>query len=132
MDLSGKTILITGAAGRIGSATARMAFAYGADLVLADLSEERLTLLVSELRQAGSQKVYSFPSDITSTKGIDHLFAEIGRSLLTITSAVHCAYPTSSGWGTKVRMFRKRTSIRICRCNLAARFYSLRKYLAIS
>ena len=45
MDLSGKTILITGAAGRIGSATARMAFAYGADLVLADLSRNDLHFL---------------------------------------------------------------------------------------
>ena len=101
MDLSGKTILITGAAGRIGSAAARMAFACGADLILADLAEERLALLESELRQAGDKKVYSFPSDITSAKGIDQLFAEIGRSLLTVTSAVHCAYPTSSGWGSK-------------------------------
>ena len=87
---------------------------------------------MSELRQAGSQKVYSFPSDITSTKGIDHLFAEIGRSLLTITSAIHCATQPRQVGAQNLRMFRKRTSIRICRCNLAARFYSLRKYLAIS
>lgn len=101
MDLSGKTILITGAAGRIGSATARFAIACGADLVLADLAAEGLALLENELRQASGQKVHSFPSDITSAEGIDQLFEQIGASFLSITSAVHCAYPTSSGWGAK-------------------------------
>ena len=101
MDLSGKTVLITGAAGRIGSATARMALASGADLVLVDIDVERLAILNSELTELSSQEVHSFPCDITSSIGINQLFAWLGRSFLAITSAVHCAYPTSAGWGAK-------------------------------
>lgn len=42
MDMSGKTVLITGAAGGIGNATARVFAKAGANLVLSDLTGERL------------------------------------------------------------------------------------------
>ena len=38
MDLLDQTILITGAAGRIGSATAKLGLSLGAKLVLVDIS----------------------------------------------------------------------------------------------
>ena len=99
MNLSGKTVLITGAAGRIGSATARMALDHGANLILADLAVQKLTLLEDELRRQARQDIFTFVGDITSTQGLDELFSQVGTSLPSITSAVHCAYPTSEGWG---------------------------------
>ena len=101
MNLSGKTVLVTGAAGRIGCATARMALNLGADLILSDVAAEKLTLLEDELRSQTTQNVYSFVGDITSTQGLENLFSQVGTSLPSITSAVHCAYPTSVGWGAK-------------------------------
>lgn len=101
MDLTGKTVLITGAAGRLGSATARMALAFGSDLVLADLATDKLHVLADELRGSSTQQVYALSCDVTSSSGLDDLFSYLTSLSLRITSAVHCAYPTSAGWGAK-------------------------------
>ena len=99
MDLVGKTILITGAAGRIGSATARLAVAAGADVILSDIAGDRLSRLEHELISTSASKVFSFEADLTSENSIDQLLSQSLDCVSTITSAVHSAYPTSPGWG---------------------------------
>ena len=98
--LVGKNVLITGGAGRIGSATAKSALNEGAQVVLADISAERLEDVVSSLPASTRSRVHSITADVTSeagiTKLIDHAAYEVGP----ITSAVHSAYPTSVGWGS--------------------------------
>ena len=101
MDLSGKTILITGAAGRIGSATARLAVEAGADVILSDIAGQRLRNLEQDLLSAYRNKIFSVEADITSEDGIDYLLSRSCDFASTITSAVHSAYPISAGWGTR-------------------------------
>ena len=101
MDLAGKTILITGAAGRIGSATARLAVAVGADVILSDIAGDRLRSLEQDLTSISKNKVFSIEADITSEEGIDYLFTQCHECVDTITSAVHSTYPTSPGWGVR-------------------------------
>ncbi|OZI70815.1 SDR family NAD(P)-dependent oxidoreductase [Bordetella genomosp. 12] len=54
-DLRGKTVMITGAAGGIGSAMSRALGQEGASLVLADLAGEALDGLVAELAATGGK-----------------------------------------------------------------------------
>lgn len=61
-DLTGKTILITGAARGIGAETARQAVAAGADVVIADVLDDDGKALAAEL---GAQAVYQH-LDVTS------------------------------------------------------------------
>ena len=60
--MSGARILITGAAGGIGGATARRLARNGARLVLADLPGEALDRLTAELRSCGSD-AFTVPFD---------------------------------------------------------------------
>lgn len=101
MDLAGKTILITGAAGRIGSATARLAVAAGADVILSDIAGNRLRSLEQDLISISTNKVFSIEADITSEEGIDLLLSQSRDYANIITSAVHSVYPTSPGWGAR-------------------------------
>ena len=101
LNLKGKTILITGAAGRIGSSVARLASSAGADVVLGDISLEKLNFLESQLKADFSNQVFSIESDITSVQGIEHLINRSLECVDNITSAVHSAYPVSAGWGTR-------------------------------
>lgn len=101
IDLSQKTILITGAAGRIGSATARLAATAGADVILSDIAGDRLRSLEQDLKSVSTNKIFSVEADITSEEGIDYLLSQSYDCVNTITSAVHSAYPTSPGWGKR-------------------------------
>jgi NAD(P)-dependent dehydrogenase (short-subunit alcohol dehydrogenase family) len=108
MDLSGRTILITGAAGRIGSAAARLAVAAGADVVLSDIAGQRLRNLEEDLRSNCGNKIFSVEADITSEDGIDYLLSRSIDCVKIITSAVHSAYPVSVGWGTRFEELKAR------------------------
>lgn len=61
-DLSGKVVLITGAAGGIGAATARALYASGASLVLADVTQALADGLAAEF---DPQRVLALPLDVT-------------------------------------------------------------------
>ena len=101
MELEAKTVLITGAAGRIGAECARQAVAAGADVILADINQEGLEKLARELRCHSGQRINTYKCDVTKEDGLDMLLKEAQLFTPKITSAVHSAYPTSAGWGTK-------------------------------
>ena len=99
-SLIGQNILITGAAGRIGSATAKHALTSGATVLLADIAPEPLELLVAELADSDTSRVHTFVTNVATQQGIDSLFAKALASVESIDGAVHSAYPRSAGWGT--------------------------------
>lgn len=66
--LKGKAVVVTAAAGTgIGSSTARRALVEGADVVVSDYHERRLTETRDELAALGLGKVAAVVCDVTST-----------------------------------------------------------------
>ena len=105
-SLFGQNILITGAAGRIGTATAKQALDAGANVVLVDISRKELDRLVSELSVYDSDRFFDIVGDTSTADGIDSLVSQVSISYGTIDGAVHCAYPRSKGWGAKFESFQ--------------------------
>ena len=101
MPLSGISVLITGAAGRIGSATARLALQSGATVVLVDVAKKRLDELASDLSRPDAIKVFAIEADVTTPEGIDQLIDKALSYVGQLDAAVHSAYPTSKGWGAR-------------------------------
>jgi len=88
--LKGKVVLITGAAGGIGQATARTFVKEGASLLLTDLIEDDLSELASELSEIGG-KVVTKTLDVTSESdwinGIGLAVEEFGALNIVINNA---------------------------------------------
>lgn len=74
--LEGKTILITGGAGGIGSATACACVAMGARIVLTDIREDALKSVIESLPapSCGGENLY-FTADLTNPEELDTLVA---------------------------------------------------------
>ena len=72
--LAGKVAIITGAAGGIGAASARLFAAEGAALALADTNAERLAILAGEIEAAGGQALAQ-PTDVTDGAAVAALVA---------------------------------------------------------
>ncbi len=93
-----KVVLITGGAGRIGSSLCRAILESGGRVIISDKDSSRGKALEEEL--STSEAVF-LESDTTNIQSIDALISKSEEIFNEpINCSVHCAYPTSSGWGS--------------------------------
>ncbi|MEE2602466.1 MAG: SDR family NAD(P)-dependent oxidoreductase [Pseudomonadota bacterium] len=87
-DLNGKVVLITGATGGIGAASARALYSKGANLVLTDLSQQSLDLLAAEF---DATRVLAVPLDVTDAAAskavVKQAVAHFGRLDIAFANA---------------------------------------------
>ena len=72
--MQSKVVIITGAAGGIGSAIAKSFLAAGYKVVVLDLQQERVDEMVSTLN---ADTVSGYACDVTSEPGMQRIFAEV-------------------------------------------------------
>jgi NADP-dependent 3-hydroxy acid dehydrogenase YdfG len=81
MDLSGRTIAITGASSGIGEATALACAQAGAAVALAARREDRLADLVSRIEDEGGRAV-ALPTDVSDERSarafVEHAYEQLG------------------------------------------------------
>ena len=75
--LEGKTVLVTGAGGGIGRATAIACSKMGATLVVTDINAETLAETLSLLETEGERKHLMFTADLTNDEVLDKMVAEM-------------------------------------------------------
>ncbi len=75
--LEGKTILVTGAGGGIGRATAISCSKMGATLVVTDINAETLAETLSLLESDGDRNHQMFTADLTNEEALDKMVAEM-------------------------------------------------------
>jgi len=100
--INNQVVLITGAAGRIGSAIAHQLHDQGASLILNDISSDLLTEVESSFNNKRLSSCIAIPMDSTTEEGISSLLQISSGYFPHIHSAVHCAYPRSQTWGDKI------------------------------
>ncbi|MFI6831827.1 SDR family NAD(P)-dependent oxidoreductase [Kribbella sp. NPDC050241] len=88
-NLEGRRILVTGAAGGIGSAVARLLSEGGAQLALSDIGTDDLDQLAGGL--AGSGKVTALPADLSNTAEASALAGHAAATLGGLDGLVNCA-----------------------------------------
>jgi NAD(P)-dependent dehydrogenase (short-subunit alcohol dehydrogenase family) len=91
MKFQGKTIIITGASGGIGFATAKSFASEGANIVLADINEDGLNKARDQLKETGLDKVWISRCDVSKEKEVESTIAgaidNFGRLDIVVNNA---------------------------------------------
>ena len=96
-DLLNQTILVTGAAGRLGTAFSQRIVASGGQVLLTDINQSSGIRLAKELI---GERAHFFEADITTLEGIQQSVQACLSRFGRLDAVVHAAYPRSDGWGT--------------------------------
>jgi NAD(P)-dependent dehydrogenase (short-subunit alcohol dehydrogenase family) len=94
-----KTIIVTGGAGRIGSALAADLVKQGDKVLLGDINKSKLLKIKKKLN---SKNIEIFQGDLTTKNNIDRFIKFGVKKFKNIHAAVHCSYPTSKKWGARL------------------------------
>ena len=103
-NIKDKTILITGAAGLIGSSLAKEASDLGAKLILTDFNKEKLDKISEELL-AKNKEIYTLHINLSSQNAIELLMEKTLARFDRVDSAIYCQYPKSRGFGDSFKDF---------------------------
>ncbi|HGH6024246.1 TPA: SDR family NAD(P)-dependent oxidoreductase [Vibrio mimicus] len=95
-SFEGKYILITGAAGGLGTQLARTYAQLGANLLLASRNQAKLDELATSLVQFGGA-YHTFPFDMANQHGVDDLFNRISNVIDHIDIAINNAGSFAAG-----------------------------------
>lgn len=102
--LNDKVVLITGAAGLIGSVIAESVVKSKGKVVLVDVNSGRLGELESSI---GSGLCITVVADASLPDEIDRCIATAERYFGGVDAAIHSAYPRSDGWGSRFEEIKK-------------------------
>ena len=107
MTFNDRTAVITGAAGRIGRATARQLAEHGVKLYLTDLNMEKLETVVADLRQIHPE-IYPVYMDVSVPENIEQasqmILQRAGRVDILVNNAG--CWPPGSALETSVENFK--------------------------
>ncbi len=101
-NLENKTIIITGGAGLLGSAFSSICAKNKANLIIADINEDRTIYLVENLkRETENNNILFQRCDITNIREISDLIIKILDKFGKIDALVNNAYPRNNNYGKK-------------------------------
>mgnify|MGYP001816531358 FL=1 len=91
MELSDKTIAITGGARGLGAAMATRLSGKGCNIALIDLDDEGLAATAAACSDAGAPRVVSYNVNVSSEADVEKLFADIGNDFAALHGLVNNA-----------------------------------------
>jgi NAD(P)-dependent dehydrogenase (short-subunit alcohol dehydrogenase family) len=100
-DLTGKVIVITGGAGRIGSEFCRSVAQCGGLAIIADMDETKGCELALDIGRNSDYRAEFMAVDITSKESVCHLIESLRFRYGRIDALVNNAYPRNSHYGRK-------------------------------
>jgi NAD(P)-dependent dehydrogenase (short-subunit alcohol dehydrogenase family) len=101
-NLKGKTVIITGGAGLLGSAFSKACAEHGANVVIVDIDEEKANELIKQIKkETGNNNVIFQKCDITNTNDIQNLIDTTLNKFGKIDALVNNAYPRNKNYGRK-------------------------------
>jgi len=101
MDLSGKTIIVTGACGLLGKEIVKGIIEFGGNAILLDINENQLKEFSNELNRTYNVHLSIFATDICDEDAVDSFLNTIDSYGTKIYGLVNSAYPRNKDYGAK-------------------------------
>ncbi|MBN1762917.1 MAG: SDR family oxidoreductase [Methanomicrobia archaeon] len=101
-NLKGKTIIITGGAGLLGSTFSKVCAEYGANVVIADIDEEGAGEVIEKIKEKGFNNIIFQKSDITSEEDVQNIIDTALNEFGEIDALLNNAYPRNENYGRKI------------------------------
>ena len=99
-SLEGKTALVTGACGLLGSEITFALASMGAKVIMADVDKKRASTILKQLAKPGLKVDFEY-FDITRTRNLKQKIKEIFKKYGKITTLINSAYPRTEDWHHK-------------------------------
>ncbi|MDQ7917973.1 SDR family oxidoreductase [Mesonia sp. MT50] len=99
-DFKGKVIIISGAAGAIGSEASRFLSSLGANIVMADLAEEKVKKIAADIEKETGNATLVMKVDFTEEKEIENLVKNTVDKFGKISAVIN-----NVGWGANTPLF---------------------------
>ncbi|MGO3183193.1 MAG: SDR family NAD(P)-dependent oxidoreductase [Aequorivita sp.] len=99
-NFKGKVIIISGAAGAIGSEAARFLSSLGANIVMADLAEDKVKNIATDIEKETGNETLAMKVDFTEEKEIEELVKKAVEKFGKISAVVN-----NVGWGANTPLF---------------------------
>ena len=123
-DFSGKVILITGAAGAIGSEAARQFAMLGANVALTDINEEKVKAVAAKIQQETGSECIGIKADATNEADLKSLVEQVVAKFGKISGLVN-----NVGWGKATPLWGSDTEAMVASYKLnTISAYNVTKY----
>ncbi len=126
MDLKGRVVLLTGAAGHIGAAMGEALAELGADLVLLDIAQDSCREVADQIRSKFGIRSVPLPIDLAdenAVRAVPHFVMDkMGRLDILINNAALVGTSELKGWATSLSEQRVDTWRLALEINLTAPF----------
>jgi len=100
-NIEDNTVIITGGAGLLGSASSKACVENGANVVIADTNEENFVKLLEHIKGNTRDKIFFQKCNITCKRDINNLIEETLNKFGKIDALVNNAYPRNKNYGNK-------------------------------
>ena len=99
--LTDKTVVIVGGAGLLGSAITKGLINAGAQVIIADVSEEKMAHLHSRIASETHSRVRFVPCDASSPDSVNMMMTTCFSEYPAIDAIINCAYPRTPDYGKR-------------------------------
>lgn len=101
-QLSGKVVVVTGGAGRLGARFCEAIVANGGAVLIADLEMDRALAVATHLSEVHRGRVNAFAMDITKPTSVDAAIAAAREYFGRVDAVVNNAYPRNLNYGARL------------------------------
>jgi NAD(P)-dependent dehydrogenase (short-subunit alcohol dehydrogenase family) len=126
-DLRGRSAVVIGGAGKMGSEFAHVLGAAGARVVVLDIDAERAALCAAQVEEETGAETFPLSCDAGDSEEVAARFTELGARFGELSILVYATMAKPPGYYTSANSYKQETWREVMKANLDGAFFSSRE-----